>query len=220
MPAPLPPARSSQSTAIHLQPAHEPPARTAPLATASLPIPLRDSESQSPPRRRRAHPCPLSAQHPGGTRLEDAQPPLATTLSDGQVLLDHVLPSCDCPPCVPQCRRLSRLRRPKHHACARPPRQHRRPNRSLQIDRDLISAARTSFQTLAIGCRVGIVNNDFRHPFRLTGCTQSTSGRCADRAPRLAAPGAHNSSAHRSSMSHPIIASGNASRRANAAGSV
>src|ERR1700752_399340 len=46
----------------------------------------------------------------------------------------------------------------------------------------------------------------------------STSGRCEERAPQRGVGSVHNSSAQRSSISHPILAFGSASRSATAAG--
>ena len=59
---------------------------------------------------------------------------------NGKSLLNDMPSARDRLPRIPQAgRRLARLRRAIHHARARPARQHRRPNRSLQIDGNLIA---------------------------------------------------------------------------------
>src|SRR5580765_8353718 len=67
----MPPDRNSESTAIHLQQAHEPRARTAPLASASRPILPPDSESQNPPRLPFVRRYGVQPQRQRGTRLAE-----------------------------------------------------------------------------------------------------------------------------------------------------
>ena len=70
--------------------------------------------------------------------------------------------------CTTSWREIRVLRLVPHDARARPARQHRRTDRSLQIDGNVIVPLRTSFQTVAICCAVEIENSDLRHPVRLT----------------------------------------------------
>ena len=68
------------------------------------------------------------------------EPPLSHCLGDGKILVDDMRSASDHRARVPKAGgRLARLRRTIHHARARPACQHRGPNRSLQIDRNVIA---------------------------------------------------------------------------------